>query len=57
VEMAHAGRGGTDQAWLLEMAGLAVTDAVGCVAVVEVGVVRDPPWSPAMIDEIAAADL
>jgi hypothetical protein len=30
------------------MAGLAVADAV------EVLVVRDPPWSPAMIDEIAA---
>ena len=40
VEMARTGRGGTDPASLLEMAGLAVAD------VVKVLVVRDPPWSP-----------
>lgn len=33
----------------------AVGGAVGGVAVVDVRVVREPPWSPAMIDEVAAA--
>jgi hypothetical protein len=49
--MARTGRGGTDPASLLEMAGLAVADAV------KVLVVRDPPSSPAMIDELAAVGL
>lgn len=40
VEMVRTGRGGTDPASLLEIAGLAVAD------VVKVLVVRDPPWSP-----------
>lgn len=33
----------------------AVTCAVGGVAAVDVRLVREPPWSPAMIDPIAAA--
>ena len=40
------------------MARAAVTEAVGdATAPVEVRVVRDPPWSPAMIDDAAAAAL
>ena len=43
---------------LPEMARAAVTEAVGdATAPVEVRVVRDPPWSPAMIDDAAAAAL
>ena len=43
---------------LPEMARAAVTEAVGdATAPVEVRVVRDPPWSPAMIDDSAAAAL
>lgn len=46
-------------AWetLPEMAKAAVTDAVGNAARVEVHVVWDPPWSTAMIDDIAAKAL
>ena len=40
------------------MARAAVTEAVGdATAPVEVRVVRDPPWSPAMFDDAAAAAL
>lgn len=38
-----------------EMARAAVTTAVGSATAVEVRMVWDPPWSPEMIDEIAAA--
>jgi metal-sulfur cluster biosynthetic enzyme len=55
VEMTLAGRGDTAPVPLPDMAETVVAGAVGGAAVVEVRVVRDPPWSPAMIDEIAAA--
>ncbi len=42
---------------LPEMARAAVAEAVGHVAAVEVRVVWDPPWSPAMIDAVAAEAL
>lgn len=51
VEMVRTGRGGTDPASLLEMAGLAVAD------VVKVLVRSGPAMEPAMIDEIAAVGL
>ena len=39
------------------MARAAVAEAVGHVTAVEVRVVWDPPWSPAMIDAVAAEAL
>ena len=42
---------------LPEMARTAIADAVNGAVVVDVRVVWDPPWSPAMIDEEAAAAL
>ena len=42
---------------LPEMARAAIADAVDDAVGVEVRVVWDPPWSPAMIDEEAAAAL
>lgn len=42
---------------LPEMARAAVADAVGTAAGVDVRVVWDPPWSPAMIDDEAARAL
>ncbi len=42
---------------LPEMARAAIADAVDDAVGVEVRVVWDPPWSPAMIDEDAAAAL
>ncbi len=42
---------------LPEMARIAVADALGDGAAVDLRVVWDPPWSPAMIDDIAAAPL
>lgn len=42
---------------LPEMARAAIVDAVGEVVDVDVRVVWDPPWSPAMINDDAAAAL
>ena len=42
---------------LPEMARVAITDAVDGSVEVDVRVVWDPPWSPAMIDEDAARAL
>jgi len=42
---------------LPEMARAAVAEAVGDVTAVDVRVVWDPPWSPAMIDNVAAEAL
>jgi metal-sulfur cluster biosynthetic enzyme len=42
---------------LPEMARDAIEDAVGSAVPVEVQVVWDPPWSPAMMDEEAAQRL
>ena len=42
---------------LPEMARTAIADAVDGAVEVDVRVVWDPPWSPAMIDEAAAAAL
>jgi len=42
---------------LPEMARAAVTEAVGDVTAVDVRVVWEPPWSPAMIDDAAAEAL
>lgn len=55
IEMALARPGGPVSGILPELARSAVTSAVDGAAAVKVRVVRDPPWSPAMIDEIAAA--
>ena len=42
---------------LPEMARVAITEAVGELVPVEVRIVWDPPWSPAMIDDDAASNL
>lgn len=42
---------------LPEMARVAISEAVGELVPVEVHVVWDPPWSPAMIDDDAASTL
>jgi len=42
---------------LTEMARAAIVDALRGVVIVDVRVAWDPPWSPAMIDEDAAAAL
>jgi metal-sulfur cluster biosynthetic enzyme len=42
---------------LPEMARVAIADAVGRAAAVEVRVVWDPPWSPAMMNDDAAGAL
>jgi metal-sulfur cluster biosynthetic enzyme len=42
---------------LPEMARAAVAEAVGDVTAVDVRIVWDPPWSPAMIDNVAAEAL
>lgn len=54
VEMALAALAAPDGERLLELARMAVAEAVGGAAPSQVRVVRDPPWSPAMIDTIAA---
>ena len=54
VEMAATGLRGPARASLPGLAQTAVTEAVGG-APVEVRLVWDPPWSTAMIDQIAAA--
>ena len=57
VEMTLARPGYLASEILPEMAMMAVTDAVDGAVPVDVRVVWDPPWSPAMIDEVAAAAL
>lgn len=57
VEMTLPSPGSTDWGGLPETAKAAVTDAVGGAMPVGVRVVWDPPWSPAMIDHVAAAAL
>lgn len=42
---------------LPEMAGAAITEAVGGAVAVDVRVVWDPPWSPAMMNDEAAGAL
>lgn len=42
---------------LPEMARAAVAESVGDVTAVDVRIVWDPPWSPAMIDNVAAEAL
>ena len=54
VEMTLRAPGPPSAERLPEMARAAVAGAVGGAAPVEVRVVCDPPWSPAMIDRIAA---
>jgi metal-sulfur cluster biosynthetic enzyme len=54
VEMTLRAPGPPAAERLPEMARAAVAGAVGGAAPVEVRVVWDPPWSPAMIDSIAA---
>lgn len=56
VEMTLTTAGCPASESLPEMAKVAVKNAVGSVTV-EVRVVWDPPWSPAMMDEDAAAAL
>lgn len=57
VEMTLPSPGSPDWGGLPEMARAAVTDAVGSGMPVCVRVVWEPPWSPAMIDHVAAAAL
>jgi metal-sulfur cluster biosynthetic enzyme len=55
VEMTLARPGSAAGESLPQMAQLAVTVGVAGAAPVKVRVVADPPWSPAMIDQAAAA--
>ena len=55
VEMTMTTPGCPASEVLPEMARTAITDALGGAVEVDVRVVWDPPWSPAMIDEAAAA--
>lgn len=55
VELALPARGGQGPQSLPAMARMAVSDAVDGAAPVDVRVVADPPWTPAMIDQVAAA--
>ena len=57
VEMTLAGPGSRAPGSLPEKARAAVSEAVGSVIAVDVRLVWDPPWSPAMIDTVAAATL
>ena len=57
VEMTMTTRGCPASEVLPEMARVAITDAVDGGVEVDVRVVWDPPWSPAMIDEDAARAL
>jgi metal-sulfur cluster biosynthetic enzyme len=57
VEMTMTTPGCPASEVLPEMARVAIADAVDGAVEVEVRVVWDPPWSPAMIDEEAAAAL
>ena len=55
VEMTMTTPGCPASEVLPEMARVAIADAVGIAVEVDVRVVWDPPWGPAMIDEKAAA--
>ena len=57
VEMTMTTPGCPASEVLPEMAGAAIAEAVDGAVEVDVRVVWDPPWSPAMIDEEAAAAL
>jgi metal-sulfur cluster biosynthetic enzyme len=57
VEMTMTTPGCPASEVLPEMARAAITDAVDGAVEVDVRVVWDPPWSPAMIDEDAARTL
>jgi len=57
VEMTMTTPGCPASEVLPEMARAAIADAVGGAVEVDVRVVWDPPWSPAMIDEDAARAL
>ncbi|MHB1801160.1 MAG: metal-sulfur cluster assembly factor [Actinomycetes bacterium] len=57
VEMTMTTPGCPASEVLPEMARAAIADAVGGSVEVDVRVVWDPPWSPAMIDEDAARSL
>ena len=57
VEMTMTTPGCPASEVLPEMARSAIVDALDGAVEVEVRVVWDPPWSPAMIDEEAAAAL
>jgi metal-sulfur cluster biosynthetic enzyme len=57
VEMTMTTPGCPASEMLPEMARAAIADAVDGGVAVEVRVVWDPPWSPAMIDEDAARAL
>ncbi len=57
VEMTMTTPGCPASEVLPEMARAAIADAVEDAVPVDVHVVWDPPWSPAMIDEDAAAAL
>ena len=57
VEMTMTTPGCPASEVLPEMARVAIADAVDGAVEVDVRVVWDPPWSPAMIDEEAAAAL
>lgn len=57
VEMTMTTPGCPASEVLPEMARVAITDAVDGSVEVDVRVVWDPPWSPAMIDEDAARAL
>jgi len=57
VEMTMTTPGCPASEVLPEMARVAITDAVDGSVEVDVRVVWDPPWSPAMIDEDAARSL
>lgn len=55
VEMTLASPGCPGREMLPEMVRAAVAGAVGGARAMELRVVRDPPWSPAMIDRLAEA--
>ena len=57
VEMTMTTPGCPASQVLPEMARVAITDAVDGAVEVDVRVVWEPPWSPAMIDEDAAQAL
>ena len=57
VEMTMTTPGCPASEVLPEMARVAIADAIDGAVEVDVRVVWDPPWSPAMIDEAAAATL
>ena len=55
IEMTLAGPGSRAPGSLPEKTRAAVSEAVGSAIAVDLRLVWDPPWSPAMIDTVAAA--